>query len=177
MIMATCNLKLISLPTNTAGLLCALMQFNNCAFQTCSSSWSRLHDDIYGTSHSDSNISSFDSILTFTFNLTTRYMHKHRKKINKYHFVRTSCIFFPSHHLLSRPNSMLPLIHSSMAHALKVSSLRFDLTRERLQQYKANKRNVHSDCSPSPSTRRKVMWSPLQLGLVPTEVSCCDQIT
>lgn len=104
------------------------------------------------------------------------YMHKH-KKIQKIYFVSPSSSFFISHHLLPRSSSILPFIHGSMAHALKASSLKFDLTRERLQQYKAKKRrNLCSSCSSSSRKTARLMWSPPQLGLIPTEASCQEQI-
>lgn len=51
------------------------------------------------------------------------------------------------------------------------------MTRERLQQYKAKmRRNLCSNCSLSSRKKEKLTRSPLQLGLIPTEVSCQEQI-
>lgn len=61
---------------------------------------------------------------------------------NKYHLVITTCIFFLSHHLLSMLNSMLHLIHGSLAHASKASSLKLEMSRETAQQEGAEEEDL-----------------------------------
>lgn len=103
-------------------------------------------------------------------------MHKH-KKLKKKNLLVLLAFFFISHHLLPRSSSISSFIHGSTAHALKVSSLKFDLTRGRLQQYKAkNRRNLCSSCPSSSRKTAKLACSPPQLGLIPTEASCREQI-